>query len=73
MPISYKNPGDTLHLFLFHMSWTFWEPSFTYTLSLMDHFQDTPERREGNDAYYQITTLSSSGRNIAPSVMSKAS
>jgi hypothetical protein len=32
------------------MSWTFWEPAFTYTLSLMDHFQDTPERREGEDA-----------------------
>ena len=32
------------------MSWTFWEPAFTNTLSLMDHFQYAPERREGNDA-----------------------
>ena len=37
-------------LVLFLVSWTFREPAFTYTLSLMDYFQYAPERREGNYA-----------------------
>ena len=37
-------------LVLFPVSRSFREPAFTNTLSLMDHFQYAPERREGNDA-----------------------
>ncbi len=38
-----------VRLVLFFVSWTFWEPPFANTLSLMDHFKDAPERWEGND------------------------